>query len=430
MDISSLYHLYQSHRKVCTDSRKVEEGCIFFALKGPNFNGNKFAAKALESGASYAIIDEEEFVESEKTILVDDVLGALQSLASYHRKLLTIPVIGITGSNGKTTTKELLADVLACKYETFATQGNLNNHIGVPLSILSIDESQHEIAIIEMGSNAPGEIEFLSNLAKPTHGLITSIGKAHLEGFKDINGVLEEKTSLYRVVKELRGKLFVNAESHMLKSKIPEDIEVINYGSVSVGDNTVSLEQSFPYIIGSIKSEGVTQEINSSLFGEYNVLNICAALTIGKYFGVGYEDGVTAINAYRSTINRSERRVYKGAEIFLDAYNANPSSMQLVIENFRNQDGDKVLVLGDMLELGVDELDEHRKILDMVAESNWSRVFIFGELFSAVKADYEKFEFFIDFEKLEHQFSTIDFESSSILMKGSRGMALERLLKG
>lgn len=425
--IEALYKVYKQYNIVCIDSRKVVEGSIFFALKGPNFDGNKYAQDALDRGAAFAVIDDSKYIIAGKSVLVNDVLIALQELSKYHRSQLDIPIIGVTGSNGKTTSKELIKSVLSTQYKVSATEGNYNNTIGVPLSLLKINK-QHEVGIIEMGSNGKGEIEFLCDLAQPSIGLITSIGKAHLEGFGDINGVVEEKTALYRSVASTNGTIVFNSESIYLADQLPSNTNNIEYAIKGCFAFEVDIESTFPKINGQCKRGTQVYDLHSNLYGEYNVSNIVAALAIGELLDIDLRNSVTAINNYKPTNNRSEIKEYKGANIYLDAYNANPTSVALVLEEYSKLSGTKILILGDMLEIGKDEDAEHNTILNAIPIDQFDRVILFGELFGKHKNQYSSYEFFSDIEKLKDYFHSLDLSGKSVLLKGSRSMGLERLI--
>lgn len=425
--IIELYKVFKQHPRVCTDSRKIEVGSIFFALKGPSFNGNKYAQEALNKGAAYAVVDEMEYLLDDKSLLVENTLKCLQQLSTYHRTQLNIPIIGITGSNGKTTSKELIKSILASKYKVSATEGNLNNHIGVPLSLLKV-KSSDDLAIIEMGSNGKGEIAFLCSICQPSHALITSIGKAHLEGFGDLDGVIVEKTALYRSVENCCGTIFYNDDSYILKNHLPEITQNIPYSKKGSHAFEIIARSSFPSITGSCKRGNNTYEFISSMYGEYNVANISSALTIGDFFDVDLLDALKAVKDYKPSNNRSEAKIYKGANIYLDAYNANPSSVALVIDQFAKSEGSKILILGDMLEVGKLEDQEHGAILSSIDPNNFSKVILFGALFSKHKNLYPSFDFYKSFDVLKSSFQQLEIEKKNILLKGSRGMGLERLL--
>lgn len=425
--IEDLYKVFQEFSKVSTDSRKVEEGSIFFALKGPNFNGNEYAQKALDQGAAIVVVDEKGHTPEDRSIVVKDVLTTLQSLSKYHRSRLEIPIIGITGSNGKTTSKELIKCVLDTKYKVCATQGNLNNHIGVPLSILSI-RPDHDIGVIEMGTNGHGEIEFLCDLARPEYGLITSIGKAHLEGLGSIEGVIAEKTALYRSVARTNGHIVYNEDSIYLKDQLPTNTYNIAYGIKGSQAVELKIDSAFPAIVGKCIRGSNKLELRSRMYGEYNISNIIAALTIGDLFDVDIDNAVQAINQYDPTNNRSEVKHYRGANIYLDAYNANPSSVALVIDQYSKSSVNKILILGDMLEVGEGEDREHNSILTTIDAERFENVILLGELYCKHRDQFSSFEFFNEYDSLKKYFDSLDLEGKNVLLKGSRGMRLERLI--
>lgn len=416
MNITELYQLYTQTYLVDTDTRKIRKGSLFFALKGDNFNGNEFAAEAIKSGASYAVIDEEKYNTLSNTIMVGNVLETLQKLANFHRKQLAFPIISLTGSNGKTTTKELINAVLSKKYATAATAGNLNNHIGVPLTLLSMTPKT-EIGIVEMGANHLKEIEFLCKIAQPTYGLITNFGKAHLEGFGSVEGVIKAKSELYDFLRLSKGTVFINTDD-ALQVKQSSGINAIEFNS-----NDIKFVEAMPFV--KVQFKNVI--IESKLIGKYNYNNIAVAVAVGNHFNVPETDIKNAIENYTPVNNRSQI-IQKGTnKIILDAYNANPSSMQAALENFAQlKDENKVVFLGDMFELGKDSKTEHEKIAKLAVSCNFSKVFLIGKAFSttSVKNAYvsESFESF----KNSTNYSNIN--NATILIKGSRGMALERLL--
>ena len=415
MEIHSLYELYKEHFLVDTDTRNIRKNTIFFALKGANFNGNTFAEKSLTLGANYAIVDEKEYQTNSRIILVDDVLQTLQKLANYHRNQLEIPFIGLTGSNGKTTTKELIHAVLSKKYHAIATKGNLNNHIGVPLTLLSI-QPEHEIAIIEMGANHQKEIEFLCAICEPDYGYITNFGKAHLEGFGGVEGVIKGKSELYQFLEQNNKIAFINPEDKIQVDKT-KNITTIPF------QPSITLKEANPFVQLSYNN----LVINSNLIGNYNYTNIAIAITIGNYFNV--EDDVIkeAIEGYESTNNRSQIINQNSNVIILDAYNANPSSMKVALENFHALKANhKMVILGDMFELGDASLEEHQQIVNMATQMNFNGYYFVGEHFYQTKENENLFKTFDDFKN--------DFENhipsnSSILIKGSRGMRLERVVE-
>ncbi|MBU3010317.1 UDP-N-acetylmuramoyl-tripeptide--D-alanyl-D-alanine ligase [Polaribacter vadi] len=415
MQISTLYQIYSEHFLVDTDTRNIRENTLFFALKGDNFNGNQFAEKALTLGANYAIVDEIEYKTQENIILVDDVLKTLQKLANYHRVQLNIPVIGLTGSNGKTTTKELINTVLNRKYNTLATKGNLNNHIGVPLTLLSITP-EHELAIVEMGANHQKEIEFLCTICEPDLGYITNFGKAHLEGFGSIEGVIKGKSELYTYLQENNKMALVNPEDEIQVQKTK------NIASLFFPKNDLKFIDANPFVKLSYNNT----IIESNLIGKYNYTNIAAAITIAEYFKVYKSEVKEAIESYTPTNNRSQIIKTKTNKIILDAYNANPSSMKVALENFASlKDENKVIILGDMFELGSDSLKEHQNIVDLSSALDINNQFFIGENFLQTSATHQQFKTFEDFK---FYLKNNPLENQSILIKGSRGMRLERVL--
>jgi UDP-N-acetylmuramoyl-tripeptide--D-alanyl-D-alanine ligase len=437
MDIISLYQAFKESSQISTDSRKIEKGSIFFALKGDNFNGNLYAKGALEKGASYVVVDQIiEGLPAEQSFKVDDVLTALQQLANHHRKVLKIPIIGITGSNGKTTTKELLATVLNKKYNTYFTKGNLNNHIGVPLSLLSITE-KHELAIIEMGANHVGEIADLCNICEPNYGLITNIGKAHLEGFGGVQGIIKGKGELYDFIQKKNGQLFLNADSRVLKEMAKErGLIGISYGQNSQANLEGSLESSNPFIsfIWNWSYKGVATKsehpITSQLFGSYNYDNLLAAVCVGNFFEVVEQDINDALSSYQSEMNRSQI-IEKGSNsIYLDAYNANPTSMQAAIESFDQLvlKKSKVAIIGDMFELGEDSSKEHLSILELLKKVKLDTIILVGKHFHEHQNTFPGFNFYETRQNLEEEKEQLQIGKSAVLIKGSRGVALEKLL--
>jgi len=423
--IETLYKHFLKHKKVCTDTRKIENGCIFFALKGPNFNANEFAAEALGKGASLAVIDEKSYQQKDKTFLVDDVLTTLQELAIHHREQLKIPVIGLTGSNGKTTTKELITAVLSQKFKVCSTQGNLNNHIGVPLSVLSIDEAKHDMAVIEMGANHVGEIAALCKISQPSHGLITNIGKAHLEGFGGIEGVIRGKSELYQHLIQTDGVVWINSNSYILSNMAKRFKNPLFYPSKGDYYHCDLLETS-PFL--KLKTENGS-EVSTQLVGKYNFENIAVALCIGKFFEVDESKAVEAVASYSPTNNRSQLLKRRSNTIILDAYNANPNSMASAIENLATmQEENKAVVLGDMKELGEDSETEHKAIIDLLQSKNITTVFLFGEEFMKVSSDLSNVFVTDEKDELKSALSETDFTNSAILIKGSRSMSLEEVV--
>lgn len=429
MQLVDIYKIYLSHPKISTDTRKIESGSIFLALKGANFNGNEFADKALELGAAYAIVDEEKYKTNERIILVQDVLKTLQELARYHRDQLNIPVIGITGTNGKTTTKELIYSVLKEKYHCFATQGNLNNHIGVPLSILSIDK-KIEIAVIEMGANHIGEIAFLCSIAKPSYGLITNVGRAHLEGFGSYEGVKKAKGELYTWLSEHQGTLFIQQDNQELKG-MAETLhfkERIGYGYSE--DATVSgkLVENNPFLRLKWIFKGQENTVSTQLTGAYNTENILAAICIGSFFGLTVQEINQGVAGYQPQNNRSQILKTDCNTLICDYYNANVSSMKAALENLQSiQTGlTKVAILGDMFELGDDSSEEHKKLIDeALAVSNLKCIFI-GRAFAEHQSD--KALFFETTDAAAEWIRQNPLRDKLILLKASRGMTFEKLI--
>ena len=421
MTIDRLHQLFLQFPKACTDTRQIQDACIFFALKGDNFDGNKFASEALRKGAAYAVIDNAEFEVEGKTILVRDVLSTLQELATFHRNYCTARVIALTGSNGKTTTKELIAGVLAKKYRTVATKGNFNNHIGVPLTLLSIKEDT-EMAIVEMGANHKKEIAFLCELAQPDYGYITNFGKAHLEGFGGVEGVIKGKSELYDYLIAHDKHVFINADDAIQKSKLSGYIKKIGFSTELDTYYNIEFKGAHPYVV--LQAEGT--KISTQLIGSYNFSNCCAAITIGKYFNVPLEDIKEAVEYYIPENNRSQVIEMEGHEIVLDAYNANPTSMKAALENFRQMKGDhKVVILGDMFELGELSAEEHQNIAELVETMDLKEAFLIGENFNNTQTRLKKYR---AFETLSDHLKDHPLPASQILIKGSRGMALERVV--
>tara|TARA_B110000908_G_C10193710_1_gene421800 strand:+ start:43 stop:1329 length:1287 start_codon:yes stop_codon:yes gene_type:complete len=427
MQMNDLYSQFLESTGVATDTRAIEEGNIFFALKGDSFNGNRFADKALELGALFVVIDEKEYVTSERYILVEDVLKTLQELAAHHRSMFKIPVIGITGTNGKTTTKELINTVLSTKFNVFATKGNFNNHIGVPLSLLSITK-ETEIAIIEMGANHVGEIADYCKWMKPTLGLITNIGSAHLEGFGSFENIITAKTELYTELKENNKIIFFNDDDELVKSLVNDYEFRISYGNKESVDTRVKVLNSFPTVQLTLVEEDLVKErIRTNLFGEYNVSNISAALAIGSYFDISFELMKSGLEGYIPKNNRSEIREVGTNLVILDAYNANPTSVKAAVDSFSKLLGaQKVVMIGDMFELGKDSLKLHQEIVDFVCSSNFEKTIFVGKDFSQCTADNAIF--FETTEKLKQWFINEKMQASIILIKGSRGMKMESII--
>jgi len=414
MLIPDLYALYAQHFLVDTDTRNIRKNTLFFALKGDNFNGNLFASEALEKGASYSIVDEACFATDDRIILVPNALEALQELARYHRNQLNIPVIGLTGSNGKTTTKELIHAVLRKKYQVSATLGNLNNHIGVPLTLLAMTPKT-EIGIVEMGANHPQEIAFLCSIAQPNYGYITNFGKAHLEGFGSLEGVITAKSELYDYLEAHQKTAFVNPDDTTQVSKTAKlqrvffDTQQLHYLSAN------------PCIALSYKEESIT----TKLVGSYNYTNIAAAITIGHHFKVPQEQLIAAIRSYTPTNNRSQVLKTKHNSLILDAYNANPTSVKAALENFKALEAsNKVLILGDMFELGESSTVEHQAIAILAQEHGFSHCYLIGKQYAQIATAFQTFE---TFEAFTRFLNNNPIQGHTILIKGSRGMALERV---
>ena len=424
-----LYQHYLKHPIICTDTRTITPGCLFFALKGENFNANTFAQKALEQGAAFAIVDNEKYVSNDQYILVPDVLTALQDLAKYHRQQLTIPVIGLTGSNGKTTTKELIKAVLQERYKTFATNGNLNNHIGVPLSILSLT-ADIEIAVIEMGANHQKEIEMLCEIAQPTHGLITNVGMAHLDGFGGFEGVKKGKAELFTYLAKHNGTAFVyeNSIDLMEMSATAKLKEVIHYGKNSTQSIHGTLLKSDHLLEFDWTFENQTFAAKANLTGAYNFENILAAITIGHYFNVTPQQINKGLANYFPVNNRSQIAKTEHNTIICDFYNANPSSMTAAINNLSSLEADyKIAILADMFELGAEAEEQHDHIGKLASGGSINEVIFIGSNFYKGKGVY-KGEYYLTVEEAIEHLKNTRYKDAMILVKGSRGMALERLL--
>mgnify|MGYP001502077761 FL=1 len=420
MEIGSIHKIFLKSNGVSTDSRKVKKNDIYFSLKGPNFNGNEFAKSAIEKGACYAIVDQKEYVIDKSYILVEDCLKTLQKLANYHRKNSKAKIIGLTGSNGKTTSKELIFSVLKNKFKTIATTGNLNNHIGVPLTLLSIKEDT-EIAIIEMGANHLKEIETLSNIADPDYGYITNFGKAHLEGFKNLEGVIKGKSELYNHLINKSRLIFINNRDKKQVELTKEYSNKFTFGEQN-SDSIFSVKSINPTI--NISIDNILIETN--LFGQYNIDNIAAAICIGKYFNLDNENIKAGIERYIPENNRSQI-IKKGSnKIILDAYNANPTSMQLALSSFNDmKEGKKIVFIGDMFELGENSHQMHQEIVYTVEKMNFDQTFIIGDLFNKTKHS-SNIKSFKNLNDLKGNMDEIS--NSAILIKGSRGMKLENIL--
>ncbi|MFD0989950.1 UDP-N-acetylmuramoyl-tripeptide--D-alanyl-D-alanine ligase [Mariniflexile jejuense] len=423
MKIEQLHKLFLECNSVCTDTRKLKVNDMFFALKGENFNGNTYAEQALNNGAKYSIIDEEAFNTKEQTILVNNVLETLQELAAFHRTFLNIPIIALTGSNGKTTTKELINATLSQKYKTTATIGNLNNHIGVPLTLLSMTKNT-EIGIVEMGANHQKEIEFLCSIAKPDYGYITNFGKAHLEGFGSVEGVIKGKTELYNFLIENKKTIFVNGNDAIQIEK-SKQANTFSFGN----DDKFNIQIVFIEAHPNVKVSYNNLTIESHLIGEYNFYNIAAAITIGNYFKVDDSAIKKAIENYIPNNNRSQVLTKGTNNIILDAYNANPTSMQAALLSFEKlNNSSKVAFLGDMFELGKDAELEHQNIVNLIKTLHFKAILI-GENFNKTKNSSSKIGIFKTFDDFKSSFDFSKVENATLLIKGSRGMAMERILE-
>ncbi|MBV7270259.1 UDP-N-acetylmuramoyl-tripeptide--D-alanyl-D-alanine ligase [Winogradskyella luteola] len=424
MEIESIYQKFEESNGVCTDTRKLQKACIYFALKGNNFDGNKFVNRAFDGGAKYCIVDDKSAVVNDNCILVDDVLTALQNLATYHRNEIGIPIISLTGSNGKTTTKELIFSVLSTQYKVGATKGNLNNHIGVPLTLLDFTNDL-DFGIVEMGANHQNEIEFLSNIAQPDYGLITNFGKAHLEGFGGVEGVIKGKSELYDYIKHNEKIAFINTDDPTQVKQINNYTNTITFGSSPKNDCNIEFISADPFV--SLKYNGI--EIKSKLIGNYNYGNIAVAAVIGQHFNISTKNIKTAIENYQPDNNRSEIIERGTTKIILDAYNANPTSMLAALNNLKQLEANnKYLFLGDMFELGDEAEKEHQAITDFVESNFDENIFLIGENFFNTKTQ-KTTHTFSSFEDLKPIIETLNLKASTVLIKGSRGMALERILE-
>jgi len=425
MTIEKLYDIFLKYPSIQTDSRKVKEGDLFFALKGPNFNGNAFASQALASGAAYVIGDEAVDSKNEKIILTEDVLTTLQELAWYHRIQFKVPFIAITGSNGKTTTKELVHAVLASTYKTYTTQGNLNNHIGIPLTILQVKKDA-EMAVIEMGANHLGEIASYCQYAIPTHGIITNCGKAHLEGFGGIEGVKKGKGELFDFIREIGGTVFAMWDYTYLREMSQGIEEIIKYGTVNA-DITGEVSQAEPFLTVAMNKGSSISEIKTQLVGDYNLPNVLVAVAVGSHFGVPDAKIKNAIELYTPSNSRSQLVNWNNNHIILDAYNANPSSMKLAIENFAHLESkNKVLLLGGMAELGKESISEHRSIVELIQQYQWKDVALVGGDFEKIAHPFRKFSNSLEAGKW---LKGLKLKDAYLLVKGSRSMQMEKVLE-
>ena len=425
MSIAGLYSIFQEHPFISTDSRNIPPSCIFFALKGDNFDGNRYASEALSKGASYAVVDNPGVIADNRFIHVENALSALQQLALYHRRKLNIPILAITGTNGKTTTKELIAAVLKKKYRVTYTIGNLNNHIGVPLTLLQITP-QTDIAVIEMGANHPHEIDFLCRIAEPDYGLVTNIGKAHLEGFGSFEKIVQTKSELYDYLREYNGKAFVNTDNDLLVRQ-SAGIEQLTYGTNENAQLRGKVKEGSCFLtIRALFPEGWLY-LQSKLIGEYNLDNILAAARVGLYFDIEPIAIQQAIAVYEPDNNRSQLIEKDTNKIIMDAYNANPTSMAAALDNFEKMSHQhKVLILGDMLELGDYSAEEHQRITDKISNKGFEKVFLIGKQFEQTTTNAIKFS---STEFLIKQMKNQPIRNSLILIKGSHGIGLEKALE-
>jgi UDP-N-acetylmuramoyl-tripeptide--D-alanyl-D-alanine ligase len=420
---------YSCNQKVSTDSRKIDKGCLYVALKGEHFDGNEYAKSAIENGARFAIVDNPAYADNTSIFLVNNGLIFLQQLANYHRNKFSIPIIGITGSNGKTTSKELIASVLIQSLVVHYTQGNLNNHIGVPLTLLGLN-NEHDIAIIEMGANKPGDIAELAAIAEPTHGIITNIGAAHLEGFGGFEGVLKTKTELYSAIENIGGTLFCNADDEILVNALPKNIEVVLYSgenneNASICGELVNMD---PFV--NFKWNNATYSsptLATNIIGRYNFYNFLAAISIGDYFDIAPETINTGITSYKPDNNRSQIIETGKNTLIMDAYNANPTSVKSALISFKEMQHEKKLfILGDMYELGDTSLELHQEIVDLTISLGLEGVFI-GEIYNALRDNYSNRMFFADKSTAMEFLATASPNKNLILLKGSRGMKLEEI---
>ena len=423
MSIIDLYDLFIHNPQITTDSRNCPKGSIFFALKGDKFDGNQYAGKALASGCVYAVIDNPDYYIGERTILVDNVLKTLQQLAHHHRKVLGLPIIGITGTNGKTTTKELLAAVLSTKFNLLYTEGNFNNHIGVPLTLLRLTHD-HEMAVIGMGASHPGDIKELVDIVHPNYGIITNVGRAHLEGFGSFEGVIRTKGELYDYIRRSKGKIFIKKENEYLQS-IAKGIEQITYGN---GDDAFASGQVVscdPFLVFNWKQQGKLHTVETHMIGSYNLDNVLAAVAVGRFFKIPAERISRAIAAYEPTNNRSQFKKTDNNELIIDAYNANPSSMKVALDNFITMPVQpKAIILGDMRELGPTSDELHAEVVEQIKKGQFDKVFLCGEHFSKVGKEFSPFA---TTEAMVEELRKQPLKGYHILIKGSHSMGLEKL---
>lgn len=426
MEIEELYNRFMECNGLTTDSRHCPEGSMFLALKGETFNGNAFAAQSLAQGCRYAVVDEPQYAspENPRIILVDNCLETLQKLANYHRRRLGTRMIGVTGTNGKTTTKELIATVLGEKFKVLYTQGNFNNHIGVPLTLLRL-KPEHEMAVIEMGANHPGEIKTLVHIAEPDYGIITNVGKAHLEGFGSFEGVIRTKGELYDFLREKgNATIFIQNENPYL-NKIAAGLTCVRYGQTPGLDVTGKVVACSPFLHFTWTAEGVSHEVQTHLIGAYNLDNALAAVAIGRYFGVEDTQICHALSSYVPQNNRSQLVHTASNTLIVDAYNANPTSMMAALENFRQMEAaHKVAILGDMKELGEGSHEEHQKVVDFLKECGFERVMLVGPEFGGTSSPFEHYK---DVKEVEALLAAHPLQGCCVLVKGSNSMKLSEL---
>ena len=425
MDIKKIYELFQESNLVSIDTRSIKVNDIFFAIKGPNFDGNKFALQAIKNGASYVVSDNLDISKkSDKIIYVENSIKALQKLANYHRRKLNTKIIAITGSNGKTTTKELVLNVLKSRFKTVATKGNLNNHLGIPLSLLSI-EKDTEIGIIEMGANHLNEIANLCVIAEPDFGYITNFGNAHLEGFKSLEGVIKGKSELYDYLKSNKKFIFYNSDNKKQSNILNGYANTFTYGLNDDSNcNIINCSNE-----DSVHVNYRSELIKSNIYGDYNFENICIAIAIGEYFGVSFEQIKKGIESYLPENNRSQVTITERNTVVLDAYNANPTSMKLALESFcKTSYTNKMIIVGDMFELGNDSIHYHQEIINYLEKINDSTIYIVGEYFCNTKHS-DKIKSFSSKKELINNLSKTNVSNYSILIKGSRGMQLEKIIE-
>ena len=418
MELKEIYEIFRQCGSITTDTRKISCGTMFFALKGDNFDGNAFAADALEKGASYCVIDNPQYRTSDRCILVDNVLATMQQLATYHRRQFHIPVFAITGTNGKTTTKELVTAVLSKRYRTHATQGNFNNHIGVPITLLTMPLDT-QIAVVETGANHPGEIDFLCRIAEPDFGLITNVGKAHLEGFGSFEGVINTKTELYRYLAEKNGRVFVNADDDILMERSAA-MSRTTYGQSAAADVKGAFVGANPYMKFYFENGDNVYTVQTNLLGDYNLPNAMAAVCVGQYFGVELFDIKRALEDYMPTNSRSQFKQTAHNKLFLDCYNANPSSMKAAVQNFGKMAyANAVVMLGGMKELGPTSEQEHREVVAMAQSFAFSKMVFVGEEFAFVKGLADNVLWFATSQDAKQYFADNPLNDCTILIKGS-----------